>query len=65
MRPDKPHRRRRAADIVQMPWQQMVNPLPPTPLISDDEVEAIHQAALQLLETVGVRCDFGEARGLD
>ena len=64
MRPDKPHRRRRAADIVQMPWQQMVNPLPPTPLISDDEVEAIHQAALQLLETVGVRCDFGEARDL-
>ncbi|PZF75142.1 methyltransferase [Aestuariivirga litoralis] len=64
MRPDKPHRRRRAADIVQMPWQQLVNPLPPTPLISEDEVEAIHRAALQLLETVGVRCAFGEARAL-
>jgi len=64
MRPDKPHRRRRAADIVQMPWQQLVNPLPPTPLISEDEVEEIHRAALQMLETVGVRCAFGEARAL-
>jgi len=64
MRPYKPHRRRRAADIVQMPWHQLVNPLPPTPLISEDEVEAIHQAALKLLETVGVRCALGEARGL-
>jgi len=64
MRPDKPHRRRRAADIVQMPWHQLSNPLPPTPLISDDEVEAIHDAAVQLLETVGVRCAFREARDL-
>jgi len=64
MRPDKPHRRRRAADIVQMPWQQLENPLPPTPLISEDEVEAIHEAALTLLETVGVRCALKEAHDL-
>ena len=48
MRSERP-RRRRAADIVQMPWAQLVNPLPPTPLISEDEVEAIHEAALTLL----------------
>jgi len=62
MRPGTPHRRRRAADIVQMPWKQLENPLPPTPLISDDEVEALHQAAVSLLETVGVRCALTEAR---
>ncbi|MCX7349930.1 MAG: trimethylamine methyltransferase family protein [Alphaproteobacteria bacterium] len=61
MRSERP-RRRRAADIVQMPWAQLVNPLPPTPLISEDEVEAIHEAALTLLETVGVSCAFHEAR---
>ncbi|MFN4142881.1 trimethylamine methyltransferase family protein [Aestuariivirga sp.] len=64
MRPATPHRRRRAADIVQMPWQQYENPFPPTPLITEDEVEAIHAAALRLLETVGVRCAVKEARAL-
>lgn len=61
MRPERP-RRRSASDIVQMPWRELRNPLPPTRLISDDEVEAIHNAALTLLERVGVRCAFAEAR---
>lgn len=64
MRPTSPHRRRRAADIVQKPWAQLENPLPPLRLISDDEVTAIHRAALKLLETVGVRCAVKEARDL-
>ena len=64
MRPGSQHRRRSASDIVQMPWTQFTNPLPPTPLISDDEVEAIHEAALALLETVGLRCGIPEALAL-
>ncbi len=64
MRPEKPRQRRRAADIVQMPWAQLVNPFQPTRLISDDEVEALHEAALTLLETAGVRCALKEARDL-
>ncbi len=63
MRP-APRHRRRAADIVQKPWAQLENPLPPLRLISDDEVEAIHRAALKLLETVGVRCAVEEARDI-
>ena len=63
MRPDRA-RRRRAADIVQMPWRQLVNPLAPVRLISDDAVEAIHEAALKLLEDVGVRCALPEARDI-
>jgi trimethylamine--corrinoid protein Co-methyltransferase len=61
MRPER-SRRRSASDIVQMPWTQLRNPLPPTRLISDDEVEAIHEAALSLLDRVGVRCAWKEAR---
>jgi trimethylamine--corrinoid protein Co-methyltransferase len=52
----RPAARRRASDIVQMPWRQLVNPFPPARLISDDAVEAIHQAALQILEGTGIRC---------
>lgn len=61
MRPER-SRRRSTSDIVQKPWAQLRNPLAPTRLISDDEVEAIHLAALTLLERVGVRCAFTEAR---
>jgi trimethylamine--corrinoid protein Co-methyltransferase len=53
---------RRGAPIAQMPWKQLVNPLPPTRLISDDEVEALHAAALTILETIGIRCQVAEAR---
>ena len=53
---------RRGAPIAQMPWKQLVNPLPPTKLISDDEVEALHEAALTILETIGIRCQVAEAR---
>jgi trimethylamine--corrinoid protein Co-methyltransferase len=64
MRPDKPRQRRSTTDIAQMPWSQLVNPFAPMRLISEDEVEALHEAALTLLERVGVRCAFGEAREL-
>jgi len=55
---------RRGAPIAQMPWKQLVNPLPPTKLISDDEVEALHDAALTILETIGIRCQVKEARDI-
>jgi trimethylamine--corrinoid protein Co-methyltransferase len=64
MRPERSYRRRRAQDIVQMPWRQLVNPLAPVRLISDDHVEAIHEAALKLLADIGVRCALKEARVL-
>ena len=64
MRPASPHRRRRAADIVQPPWRQLRNILEPARLISDDEVESLHEAALTILESIGVRCAVKEARDL-
>lgn len=57
-------RRRKISDIVQKPWTQLVNRLPPQPLISDDEVESICRAALDLLERIGVRCQVAEAQAI-
>ena len=57
-------RRRRVQDIVQKPWGQLRNPFPPLSLVSDDEVEAIHRAALGILEDIGLRCQVKEARDL-
>jgi trimethylamine---corrinoid protein Co-methyltransferase len=57
-------RRRRSEDIVQTPWTQLANPFPKARLISDDQVESIHLAALDILERIGVRCQVREARDL-
>ena len=56
--------RRNADDIPQRPWAQLNNPYTPIKLISDDEVEMIHQASLQILEHVGVKCLVPEAQML-
>jgi trimethylamine--corrinoid protein Co-methyltransferase len=55
---------RRGKSIVQMPWRQLRNPFAPQRLISDDEVERIHLAALAILERIGVRCPVPEARAI-
>jgi trimethylamine---corrinoid protein Co-methyltransferase len=55
-------RRRKTSDIVQQPWVKMINPFKPLRLISDDEVEALHGAALRILEETGIRCHVAEAR---
>ena len=64
MRPLTPNRRRRTSDIVQKPWAQLRNTWPRLRIISDDEVEALHQAALTILETIGIRCAVKEARDI-
>ena len=60
----RPAPRRRATDVVQKPWAQLVNPYPHARLISDDAVEAIHLAALHILETIGLRCAVPEAQAI-
>ena len=57
-------RRRKTSDIVQKPWAQMVNPYPCARIISDDEVESLHLAALDILERIGIRCQVKEARDI-
>ncbi len=53
------HRRSKA--IAQLPWRQLSNPYPRATLISDDEIEAIHEASLDVLESIGARIYSSEA----
>jgi len=48
----------------QLPWQQVRNPFPPFKFITDDQVEDIHNAALEVLETIGLNFLSDEARDL-
>jgi len=57
------HRPKRiAASVRQLPWQQVRNPCPPIEVLSSDQVEAILEAALTVLETKGFRFLQAESR---
>jgi trimethylamine--corrinoid protein Co-methyltransferase len=47
---------RRAAPrgIEQLPWGQIVNHLRPVEILSEDQVESIHQTSLRILEEIGI-----------
>ncbi|MFQ5785564.1 MAG: trimethylamine methyltransferase family protein [Alphaproteobacteria bacterium] len=47
-------RRSAAAAIAQRPWRRLVNPYRPIEVLSADQIEAIHTASLDLLETLGL-----------
>ncbi len=55
--------RRAAAGPVQRPWRRLANPYEPIEVLSADQVEAIHQASLDVLENLGV--DFWNDEALD
>jgi trimethylamine--corrinoid protein Co-methyltransferase len=46
--------RRDAEAIHQIPWRQPVNRLPPVEVLSADQVEAVHDASLRVLEDIGM-----------
>jgi trimethylamine--corrinoid protein Co-methyltransferase len=48
--------------IEQMPWQQPQVPFPPMAILSDDQIEAIHEASLTVLEEMGIEFLLPEAR---
>ncbi len=37
-----------------MPWRNVINPYPPLAVLSDDQVEAIHNTSLRIVEELGV-----------
>ncbi len=47
--------RRAAAGLRQLPWREVANPYAPIEVLSADQVEAIHDASLRVLEEIGVR----------
>jgi len=48
--------------VTQSPWRQPRIPFPPTELISQDELESIHDASLTVLEEIGMDVLLPEAR---
>ena len=50
--------------VPQLPWQQPRNPYPPMKVLSDDQVEAIHNASLRVLEELGIELMSPQARQL-
>lgn len=59
-------RRRRSpeAAIEQPPFRQLRNPYRPVELLSADEIEAIHDASLTVLEDIGINFLLPEARDI-
>ncbi len=40
--------------VPQLPWTQVTNPLAPVQLLSADQLEAIHQTSMRILEELGI-----------
>ena len=55
--------RRAAAGIQQLPWRQVRNPYRPFEILSDEHIEAIHNASMRILEEIGM--DFMHPEALE
>ena len=59
--------RRKARDTKSVPrldWNRVVNPYPPLEILSADQIEAIHQASLEVLRDAGIKYLSATARKL-
>lgn len=57
-------RRSEAAGIAQLPRRAVRNPYPPMALLSADQIEAIHDASMHILENFGVEIMSARARSI-
>ena len=57
-------RRERKAGPQQLPWRRLRNPYPPIPALSEEGLEAIHEASLTVLEDLGIEFLSPRALGL-
>jgi len=47
-------RRVGGSQVPQIPWQDVLNPYPPMEVLSAEQLEAIHQTSLRILEELGI-----------
>ena len=57
-------RRRESAALTQLPWRALRNPYAPIEVLSADQVEAIHDASMRILEEIGMDFLHPEARDI-
>lgn len=62
IRRDGRSRRRPASSLRQLPWRQVTNPYAPLAMLSDDELESIHETSLRVLEVLGIEVMSSAAR---
>ncbi len=55
---------RTKASFTQLPRRPFINSFKPVEIISEDQVEAIHLASLEILETIGIMVRLEEARDI-
>ena len=62
---NKQRKRRDPPDAApRLPWRTVRNPHPPLRILSDDQVEAIHEASLRVLRDIGMKVLSPKARAL-
>jgi len=61
-RSGRTRRRREDNGINQLAWRQVENPYSPIEVLSADQIEAIHEASMSVLETTGMRILHDESR---
>ena len=63
-RRDRRERRSASAEIQRLPWRTVRNPHPPARVLSEDQIEAIHEASLRVLRDIGMKVLSPKARAL-
>ena len=63
-RRDRRERRRASSDVQRLPWRTVRNPHPPTRVLGEEQVEAIHAASLRVLRDIGMKVLGADARAL-
>ena len=53
---------RRSDTIPQLPWQEVTNPFPPAELLTPEQLTAIHDTSLRILEELGIELMSAPAR---
>jgi trimethylamine--corrinoid protein Co-methyltransferase len=56
--------RRVAGHLPQLPWQTPINPFAPLEVLSADQIEAIHETSLRILEQLGIELMSPQGRAL-
>jgi len=54
----------RSAGLQQLPWRSVTNPYPPLEVLRPEQVDAIHDASLSILEDLGIELLSSRARNL-
>ena len=55
---------RNTKSVPRLDWNRVVNPYPPLEILSADQIEAIHQASLEVLRDAGIKFLSATARSL-